>query len=539
MNKMNDMQFDLMTALDRHIANKNMMESKDRDIKDIIFNCYSNLKSTIVAAYDWSIADLETLFHCTFKDYIIKLTKNKDYEYSVDVDYLDNIFSKLRLKYIIDPQHVSTKYRRYALRNTIARWEENVTGYEIINDNVYKYLVEEYEKEEAAWAEALAKYKQEQSAVPEEGVKKRGRKKSMAATILEQQSLKDEEREADLFVNEQIILVPEIDRNGKYNIDDINYYGVYNNVDKGIISKNKELGFKTFKDGKVQAAYYGIEQDEMFGYVLYVQWYGFVHNPFHLLTRKKIIDVNPHDLLVFNNVQKRPDWDELIENTWAKAVYMDDNPDDYTIDVGIKSKKQMHLPIERYRALSQERRYKIELNIGLQMFLDKKDSQEEGDTFFIHLDKLEEVILREINGEKKVPDNINPTKGAKRINLSPNLITTIIKKNSDENADTVLFRDNKKEPNPFDIFNIFAYAQITNHTQTRSNTKTPNKAKKTGESTNWIKWKDLPYLGIYFSKNNKPLGKNNILHFNISDDIIVERSRRKEIFRDIYNSTTL
>ena len=535
---MNKLEFDLMTDLDLHITNNNMMKSVDRDIKDIIFNCYSNLKSTIVVAHDWSIADLETLFYCTFKDYLHKLGKKTNYDYSVDVDYVDNIFSKLRLKYIINPQNVARKYRRVALRNTIDRWNQHVDEFMNIDSDVLNYLEEELIKEETIFADALEKYSILQM-IPEDGdSKKKSKNKSITTIVLEQRSLNDDEKDADLFVNTQTILVPEIDRNGKYSIDDINYYGVYNNVDKGIISKKKELGFKTFKDGTSCAAYYGMEKDDKFGYVLYVQWYGYIHNPYHLLTKKKIAEIKPHDLLVFNNVKKRKDWDEIIMNTYNKALYMDEHPEEYTLDMGIKTKSEMHLPIDRYRALPQERRFKIEINIGIQMFLDKKN-QEDQETKFIHLDKLEEVILSEINGEKKVPDNIDPTKGAKRINLSPNLITTIIKKNSDDKVDTVLFRDNKKEPNPFDVFNIFAYAQITNHTKTSSNSKTPNKAKKTGESTNWIKWRDVDHLGIYFSKNNKPLGKNNILHFNISDDAIIERSKRKEIFRDIYNARTL
>ena len=96
------------------------------------------------------------------------------------------------------------------------------------------------------------------------------------------------------------------------------------------------------------------------------------------------------------------------------------------------------------------------------MYLVNKDKQSTKDQrYFIHLDKFEEVILRHINGETKIPKKINPSKGSKRINLNPTQLTTVIKKGSDENADTVLFRDKKTEPNPFDIFNIFAYAQTS------------------------------------------------------------------------------
>lgn len=548
---MTDFEFDMMTMFDRHVVNPNMLKSKDRDIKEIVFDSYSNLKSTIVIAHDYDIADLETMFNCDFKDYIAKYKKDeKKYEYSTNADFLDNIYSKLRIKYIIDPDHVSPKYRRTSLGNTIAGFEEAVRGYKYVNWKVLDMLKAEYQKEEEAYKEALEIFHREQAINPIDFDKRKIRgRKSNIATVVEQLSLKKEEIEANLFIPEQIILIPEIDKYGKYNIDGINYYGIYNNVDKGLVTQGRNLGFKVFKEGTIKAAYFGVEYDENFGYVLFVMWYGEVFNPLHLLTRKKIDEnINPRDLLVFNNVVNNPDWDELIENTYQKAMYMEMNPEAYTlVDTkdkkekgGISNKKVMHLPEEKYRAMRHERRYKIELNIGLKMYLVNKDKQSTKDQrYFIHLDKFEEVILRHINGETKIPKKINPSKGSKRINLNPTQLTTVIKKGSDENADTVLFRDKKTEPNPFDIFNIFAYAQTSNHTHTNSNQHVSSKAKKTGETTNWIKWRDLPYLSIYFSKNNSPLGKNNMLHFNIQDDVFIERSNRKEIFKDIYDATTL
>ena len=55
---MTDMQFDIMTALDRHIVNNKMLNSNDREIKDIVFDCYSNLKSTMLVAWNDRMADL-------------------------------------------------------------------------------------------------------------------------------------------------------------------------------------------------------------------------------------------------------------------------------------------------------------------------------------------------------------------------------------------------------------------------------------------------------------------------------------------------
>lgn len=545
---MTDMQFDIMTALDRHIVNNKMLNSNDREIKDIVFDCYSNLKSTMLVAWNDRMADLNIMFQSDFKEQLIKV---KEYEFSADVDSVPNVNSVFQLKYILDPEHISDKYRRKALENTIHIFEQEVAGYDNVRRDILDYLKKEYEKEEELFKRALVDYNNETALLktnPEEK-KKRGRKKNLSSIVIKQLSLKEDEMDTNLFVSEQMVIVPEISRDNKYYIDGINYYGVYNNISTGILTKGKTLGFKIFKDGKKNTPYFGIMNDPDFGNILYIQIFGHTYNPFHTLTQDPIETVNPEDLLVFNNKIKNPYWAELIENTWQKAVYMDMHVEDYTLDtegtgVGIKDNKKMHMPDLKYRAFKKERRYKIDINIGLQMLLEKIESAIEGEETtdrinFVHLETLEEVILEHINGENKVPRKLNPSKGAKRINLNPRLLLSIIKKNSDENSNTVLFKDNKKEPNPFDVFNIFAYTQTSIHTNTNSNQKVSNKAKKVGEGSNWIKWGNLPYLSIYFSKNNVPLGKNNMLHFNIKDSLIVERKSIKEIFKDIYNSPTL
>ena len=43
---MDNFEFNMMTQLDRHVVNNHIINSKDKDIKDIIFDCYSNLRST-------------------------------------------------------------------------------------------------------------------------------------------------------------------------------------------------------------------------------------------------------------------------------------------------------------------------------------------------------------------------------------------------------------------------------------------------------------------------------------------------------------
>ena len=70
---MNDMAFDLMTCLDRHIVNTNLLHSKDRDIKDIIRDCYAYLKGTILVGWNEDLADLRSTFETDYKEFLVKL----------------------------------------------------------------------------------------------------------------------------------------------------------------------------------------------------------------------------------------------------------------------------------------------------------------------------------------------------------------------------------------------------------------------------------------------------------------------------------
>ena len=45
-----DLQFEVQTCEDKLIVNRDILKSKDRDFKDIAFDCYDNLKSTRLIA---------------------------------------------------------------------------------------------------------------------------------------------------------------------------------------------------------------------------------------------------------------------------------------------------------------------------------------------------------------------------------------------------------------------------------------------------------------------------------------------------------
>ena len=498
---MNDMAFDLMTCLDRHIVNTNLLHSKDRDIKDIIRDCYAYLKGTILVGWNEDLADLRSTFETDYKEFLVKLGKNINVPYSVDINNIDNVFSKLQLKYLIDPETVSPKFRRSALEITLEEFDREVEGYQNINWDAKRILEEALER-------------------------------------IEKDPPKTEERsESGLFVKEQTIIVPEIDKTGKYIIDGISYYGVYNSAESNrITSKGERVAMKVVTNGKYYTVYEGIEDDEMFGKCLYIEWFSYKTNPFHLLCTDEVKNHKPTDLLVFK--REEPEWEELIMNTYRQALYMDEHPKEF--QKVEKEASKLSIPDEKSRIRANLRRTKIDVNIAVKTLLQKRNGEPTPVRNFIHLGKLEEVILSDINETGKGDRRLDPKLLTKRINLKPNQILSKIKTSSDEMIESVLFRDNKRDPNPFDIFNLFAYAHYTQHTETKDNKKIAANAKKGGkEDDNWIKFYNLDYLGVYFSKNGTPLGKNTILHFHIPDEIISSRQYKKVIHHDIYTSPLL
>jgi len=117
-----DLQFEVQTCEDKLIVNRDILKSKDRDFKDIAFDCYDNLKSTILIAWNDGPATMDDLFKSDFKKQLAK-AKDKDVDFSADVDSLGNVMSRFDLKYIIDPEVVYDKYRRIALENTINKFQ--------------------------------------------------------------------------------------------------------------------------------------------------------------------------------------------------------------------------------------------------------------------------------------------------------------------------------------------------------------------------------------------------------------------------------
>ena len=129
------MNINLLTRCqDVNIINKEVINNNDRNINEIVYNCYGNLKNSILVAYSYEVANIETTYDADFKSYLEKYKKNQKNKYttfkknnlkiSIDLDGLYNFNMVLKLKYIINPNDISPKYRLLAMKNNINDFQE-------------------------------------------------------------------------------------------------------------------------------------------------------------------------------------------------------------------------------------------------------------------------------------------------------------------------------------------------------------------------------------------------------------------------------
>ena len=105
---------------DKNIVNMDIIKNPDRDITNIIFDCYNNLKNAILVAYTYDTAGVETMFDADYKAILEKWKKEKKAKYglfkrnflkiSVDIENFKNNYMVLKLKYIINPDDVSDNF---------------------------------------------------------------------------------------------------------------------------------------------------------------------------------------------------------------------------------------------------------------------------------------------------------------------------------------------------------------------------------------------------------------------------------------------
>ena len=77
------MNINLLTRCqDVNIINKEVINNNDRNINEIVYNCYGNLKNSILVAYSYEVANIETTYDADFKSYLEKYKKNQKNKYT-------------------------------------------------------------------------------------------------------------------------------------------------------------------------------------------------------------------------------------------------------------------------------------------------------------------------------------------------------------------------------------------------------------------------------------------------------------------------
>lgn len=521
-----DFNKELRQLGDDKVVNKDIVYLEDRNIDDIIVDCYSNIYQTKLVAYSLDAGSIEDEFECEFKSQLDKLVainksklkntadKNKitasvlqqvlnltHTDLSIDIRSLHNQFKILKLKYIVDPAilkvsaEVDGDNLLYAIDKTLEMYEGVCGQYRYRVDDTYEYLLNQREE--------IIKKIQEKGFDP----------KNYGQKVY------------DLFVKEQKILVPMYNGDGKYTIDDIKYYGVFNDRGLGYLTKKAQYGVKVFKNGTVSTIYLFLQDN-----VLYALIYGEAYNIFHILTDKSTAEV-PYEK-VFPDVAD-PKLKEIFMNTYEQAK-MIENKDpklmQYKIIPTIPDSKGKN---SDPRASAGDIDYKRKITNAILDYykvLNRKTVQRVRQYEF--LGSMTEELYKELNN-KKVPKRSTDLKVMfNRINLSPLSVLKVIKKGSGDHTNVRLFNNTSTEPNPFDMFYIFAYMKSTGHSTTERNKH--KEGAKLPEEKQWLNYDDSKYLGEFSPKSEKNIGKATTLRVGLSNDCIEVRKGKYASTTDTY-----
>lgn len=493
-----------------YTVNKEIITLDDRNIDNVVINCYSNLRYTKLVAYSVEYSDNATEFKCENKAQLDKMMakykkkknikntdegdfhemlKDFDTDVSINIDNIHNNFKILKLKYIMDPLSTKSDPRLMydTIQRTLASWDQVTSQYShVVNDTkeYLMYLLEDYKKQAA---------------------------ESQSFTY-------DPMTFSDLYIVEQMVLVPIYDNDSKYVINGIKYYGVFNNCDIGILTKHGKFGFKVFKNGSIYTMYLF----EYRGVLLCTHFNEWV-NLFHVLTMKNAIDTPMEEVFPHTD---NPKLAELFRNTYEHAKMIERNDpllNDWPDKIGMPDiSKDSHA-----RATFSDKTYVSQVLHAVKEFIRVRDDVNKNDSkrSFEFLGKLEDEIYQELNNKSRTKPTIASIKdleaAKKRVNLSPNTILSVIKKGSGENVNNMLFTSTSTEPNPFDIFYVFAFMKTSNHTNTKA--KKGKAAPALQEEEKYIKWTDSLYLGEFAPKSESNIGRATTLNFSIDSGCIVKR----------------
>ena len=507
-------------SLDRDILSRAVIENPDRDILSVILECYSNLGDTMLAAYSIGIADQKAQFRMTYKEHLQKIDLPDD-RITSDINYLENAFYELKLRYIMRPDLLADKYKIAVVRNTLDNYDLNpldpdpekrpiVCQYQYINSTIYQIL-----------QDRLKRY-EELAYIPDAPEKKSKKK-------VEEKNKGDNEFEANLFVAEQSIIIPILHKTNKYKIDGYNYYGVYNDARSTQITADNKFSCVVTRNGKSGTYYMKINEYKIdkkhVEERLDLLHFGNDVNPFFLLTQGKVAD-EPLESIIKRTGNEA--FDRMIENTYRAAVEMEARGETPPRNI-----------VPRLRA--KEIGFREEFVQCIYEYAQKLDedlfpTNTERERLFMHLAKLENDIYNSINNERRKikVTKLEPTRLIKRKNLSPMNVYTTIKQgynNSRSDHQSQMFESSTTAPNPIDIFKLFQYIKISHHTATKLKPKGKTSKNQLPVDGQLVRYNDMRYLGTFAPKNATDMNASVVLHFDIDEKNI---SMRNERYRDIF-----
>lgn len=482
----------LERIMDERIVNEDVIKNPDREITDVVFKALSKYKFAYLAAYSYEMADLSTIFEADFKAYLYKLSESKknktinDVTTTVDISNITDAFMMIRMKYIVKPEFISDKYKFTAYQNTINEFDENTFGYQVINKEVLEELQRRFDEE-----------------------------RNDPKNPLKEPTGVDKEYSSNLFCEEQVMIIPIIDKSHKYRLNGISYYGAHNNIDSDRMTTGGEYSIKTFRDSNHGMVSILIGHNDEMG--LYVRYYGSYVNAYIFLSKGDVTDKRPEDIIPFTGNEEI---DKLLAYTWKNALklYEAYKQDENTVIY------------EEYRLKYGEEEFKEKMIHGINKYLGYSFGllvEDRGVRYFEQISTLEEEMYSLLNGgnsrRRSTPRKQEPSIATKRINIRPLSVLTLIKTgNSGQTSPNRVFVSTTTEPNPLDIFNMFLFIKKTHHNASgnavisRSNTNQR-------EEEQLIVMEDMKYLGQFAPKSNKHLGSTTQLHFNIDSKRIKRR----------------
>ena len=303
----------------------------NRDLTDLIINCYKYLNNAKLCAYSLDISTNKELWFCNAQNHLYKTRKsnknvtlddieenNIEATYNASFDILDRTsYQTLRLKYIADPNLIEKKVRYMCIINTINRFDSIVEGYDTKVHEIIKLLESRIEE------------------IPEE---ERIINHSMPYA------------NDDLFIVEKLVFLPIFDnKRHVYLVDNANYYGIFSNNEKGRLTSSGKYGLQYIADNNTVATTYVGVQDDKF----YITGFGEdrkqnIFTTFFYTENSKINEIKKHALTDFVNLDNYDsDYQRIWINTWedciknyTKDIVKKDNPNP-------KSKKDMKISLAR------------------------------------------------------------------------------------------------------------------------------------------------------------------------------------------------